>query len=134
MQKALKPCKKPGCPNLTRGVYCDEHKGVYVKGRDYRAENEGRIRNKLYDTARWKKLRTIQLRRSPLCEMCLQRGVIKQGAHVDHIKSSAAGGAFFDINNLQTLCHSCHSRKTVMLDGGFGNATTGRGRQKYREI
>ena len=25
-KKALKPCKHPGCPKLTEGAYCDEHK------------------------------------------------------------------------------------------------------------
>lgn len=25
-RKALKPCKHPGCPRLTEGAYCDEHK------------------------------------------------------------------------------------------------------------
>ena len=28
-KKALKPCKHPGCPRLTEGVYCDEHKPLH---------------------------------------------------------------------------------------------------------
>ena len=27
-RKALKPCKHPGCPNLTDGLYCAEHHGI----------------------------------------------------------------------------------------------------------
>ena len=28
-RKALKPCKHPGCPRLTEGAYCDEHKPLH---------------------------------------------------------------------------------------------------------
>ena len=28
-KKALKPCKHPGCPKLTEGAYCDEHKPLH---------------------------------------------------------------------------------------------------------
>ncbi|WP_295075669.1 hypothetical protein [Ruminococcus sp.] len=28
-RKALKPCKHSGCPRLTEGVYCDEHKPLH---------------------------------------------------------------------------------------------------------
>ena len=32
--------------------------------------------------------------------------------------------AMWDEENLQALCHACHSRKTAAEDGGFGNITT----------
>jgi len=41
------------------------------------------------------------------------------GRHVDHIVPLSQGGTN-ETSNLQTLCHSCHSRKTVLYDGGFG--------------
>ena len=28
-KKALKPCKHPGCPNLTDGLYCAEHQSLH---------------------------------------------------------------------------------------------------------
>ncbi len=40
--------------------------------------------------------------------------------HIDHIIAKAKGGSD-DMDNLQTLCASCHSRKTVREDGGFGH-------------
>ncbi len=30
--------------------------------------------------------------------------------------------AAYEFDNLQSMCHSCHSRKTVTTDGGFGHA------------
>lgn len=38
---------------------------------------------------------------------------------MDHIVPLAQGGTN-DTSNLQTLCRSCHSKKTVLYDGGFG--------------
>jgi 5-methylcytosine-specific restriction enzyme A len=34
-------------------------------------------------------------------------------AHADHIVAIAQGGARYDLANGQTLCQSCHGRKTV---------------------
>jgi len=34
---------------------------------------------------------------------------------------------FYDQNNLQSLCKSCHDSKTATFDGGFGNPGRGRG-------
>ncbi|MEW6383526.1 MAG: HNH endonuclease [Pseudomonadota bacterium] len=42
----------------------------------------------------------------------------KGQAHVDHIDGDPNNNA---TTNLQTLCVSCHSRKTAREDGGFGN-------------
>jgi 5-methylcytosine-specific restriction protein A len=33
---------------------------------------------------------------------------------VDHIVPIREGGARLDANNLQPLCHTCHSRKTML--------------------
>jgi 5-methylcytosine-specific restriction enzyme A len=41
--------------------------------------------------------------------------------HVDHIVPRSAGGTD-EWSNLQALCARCHSRKTALLDGGFGRA------------
>lgn len=49
----------------------------------------------------------MQLAEFPLCNMC--NGI---GAHIDHIVPLRAGGAPYDQANLQTLCASCHSKKT----------------------
>ena len=50
----------------------------------------------------------------PWCKRCGKRG-----KHVDHIIPISAGGTH-DERNLQTLCHSCHAKKTALFDGSFG--------------
>ncbi|NMC30742.1 MAG: HNH endonuclease [Pelolinea sp.] len=39
---------------------------------------------------------------------------------VDHKVPLSSGGTHAD-TNLEGMCHSCHSRKTALNDGGFGN-------------
>lgn len=60
-----------------------------------------------YHSGRWKSLRKWWLQHNPLCAVCQH-----PGSHVDHIKPIAEGGSMMDITNLQTLCHSHHSKKT----------------------
>lgn len=54
------------------------------------------------------------------CQDC-GRVVTGREAHVDHHVPKAAGGSDL-MDNLRTLCRSCHSRKTVRCDqgGAFG--------------
>lgn len=55
----------------------------------------------------WPRQRRMQLDREPLCRMCRE-----PANQVDHIVPLNAGGSKDD-DNLQSLCHSCHSRKTM---------------------
>jgi hypothetical protein len=57
--------------------------------------------------ANWQKLRLMVLAAEPLCRHCSRPGL-----DVDHILPLASGGTN-DRNNLQVLCHSCHSAKTA---------------------
>ena len=44
---------------------------------------------------------------------------------VDHIRPHKGNeDLMWDEENLQALCHACHSRKTAAEDGGFGNIKT----------
>ena len=55
-----------------------------------------------------------------ICAVCGEPA--GRSAHCDHVKPH--GGqreAFVDPDNLQCLCHKCHSAKTAREDGGFGN-------------
>jgi len=67
---------------------------------------------------RWQQYRIAYLQANPLCAHCKRR----EATQVDHIK--AVNGAddplFWEGNNHQALCSSCHSRKTIREDGGFG--------------
>jgi 5-methylcytosine-specific restriction protein A len=61
-----------------------------------------------YD-ATWQKLRRWKLATDPFCAKC---GT--SANQVDHIKPINDGGARLDPLNLQSLCISCHSKKTAI--------------------
>nr|WP_253201799.1 HNH endonuclease signature motif containing protein [Clostridium sp. DSM 17811] len=108
-KKPLKPCKHPGCPKLTDGSYCDEHKELHVKNR---ANATGRG----YDS-RWRKARNRFLKVNPLCVRCKEQGKITKSNVVDHIKAHRGDKIlFWDESNWQSLCKSCHDSKTMTED------------------
>ncbi|NVK56669.1 MAG: HNH endonuclease [Alteromonadaceae bacterium] len=73
-----------------------------------------RIGSHLYKSAAWKRLRLFHLSRFPLCVECESVGLVVGATDVDHIKPHRGDRAiFFDQGNLQSLCKSCHSRKTA---------------------
>ncbi len=62
-----------------------------------------------YTNKKWRNLREYKLAINPFCEMC---GVVATEIH--HKKDRQSSPEFeYDINNLQSLCKSCHSRHTV---------------------
>jgi len=66
----------------------------------------------------WKRLRAEVLASEPLCRMCAARGLVVPATDVDHIQDSRDD--FTDDNsreNLQPLCHECHSLKTAKSMG-----------------
>jgi 5-methylcytosine-specific restriction protein A len=112
--RPLKTCSNPGCSELTNEAYCTIHKAQHDKLR-------GSSYDRGYDN-RWRKYRIIFLREHPLCEICLKEGKITQATDIDHrLPHRGDKKLFWDESNLQALCHSCHSRKTAMEDGGFNN-------------
>lgn len=72
---------------------------------------------RVYDLRAWHRVRKEQLSREPLCRHCHARGVITVARHVDHIIAIERGGAWFDADNLQSLCHACHNAKTARDEG-----------------
>lgn len=65
--------------------------------------------------AAWRRLRNAFLAAFPLCRHCQERGIVKAATEVDHIKRHNGQGdpLFWDWFNLQALCKSCHSKKTM---------------------
>lgn len=69
----------------------------------------------------WQKARLFFLKQNPLCVECLKSGRVEPATDVDHIIPHKGDmNLFWDRNNWQPLCKSCHSRKTATEDGGFG--------------
>lgn len=67
-----------------------------------------------YDRA-WAKFSRLYRNLNPFCVRC---GAFAQC--VDHITPLSLGGAKYEESNLQALCLSCHSKKTLE-DGSHGD-------------
>ena len=78
--------------------------------RTLKDKREANGRTLALDGAAWRKLRASVLRGAPLCEHCNKRGLIVQATDVDHIDDDPSNN---DRDNLSSLCHSCHSHKTM---------------------
>jgi 5-methylcytosine-specific restriction protein A len=109
--KAKKPCPHHGCRELTNGGYCEAHNRAV--NADYDRHHRDKEMKRFYNSQPWVRLRKAKLSRDPMCEACKMGGVLVIAAVVDHIVPVREGGARLDIDNLQSLCHSCHSRKTL---------------------
>jgi 5-methylcytosine-specific restriction endonuclease McrA len=46
------------------------------------------------------------------CQRCGRVADGHREAHADHVVPISKGGARYDLDNGQTLCHGCHSMKT----------------------
>ncbi len=78
-------------------------------------EDRKKERQAIYNTQRWRDLRTLKLQLTPCCEEC---GSIDD-LQIHHIVSPFSGyhtaeeydRLAYDIANLETLCQECHNKK-----------------------
>ena len=107
--KPLRPCRHPGCAALTREGYCPKHKPAKTERR-VSAQWHG-----WYSLPIWTdNLRPAQLLRERWCRECARHGVRTRATDVDHIEPhNGDWEKFTDRSNLQSLCHICHSAKTM---------------------
>lgn len=114
------PCAHRGCAAVVKGRarYCPVHA---EEGRAYDL-SRGSASQRGYG-GQWRKIRALVLAERPLCAdpYGLHPNQVVLATDVDHIIPLAAGGSNAR-ENLQPLCHSCHSAKTARDNGGFGNA------------
>lgn len=105
-RKALKPCKHPGCPNLTAELYCEIHKQPDRPSSAKRGYN-----------SKWRKLSKQYLRKHPMCVRCMAEGRYVPATVVDHIIPHRGDkNLFWNESNWQALCKPCHDRKTWTED------------------
>lgn len=64
--------------------------------------------------AAWQRLRASVLSGEPLCRHCHARCIVTPATDVDHISGDPSDNS---PENLQPLCHECHSRKTAADHG-----------------
>ena len=87
------------------------------KAKKQRNPSNNRIeRQKIYNTNRWHKLRAGKLMQSPLCEVCLSKGVITPAFHIHHIDSfmnyegMKRKEVAYNPDNLMSICEQCHNK------------------------
>jgi 5-methylcytosine-specific restriction protein A len=69
----------------------------------------------------WYKMTAAFRQANPLCVKCLAEGRTTLATVVDHtIPHKGNWELYADPSNWTAMCASCHSRKTVTSDGGFG--------------
>lgn len=109
MHKPLRRCLQPGCRMLTADGYCPAHK------RQWSGRKESASWHYLYTTPRyhWAERRRDQLVREPWCRECARHGLRIPATDVDHVVPHRGDVELFCHGALQSLCHSCHSRKTL---------------------
>lgn len=109
--RPLRPCLHPGCTALVRGGYCGKHRPSDASRRSEKSQGYRRW----YSLSVWKDdLRPKQLVREPWCQACARRGLRVRATDVDHIQPHDGDWSkFVDPANLQSLCHACHSAKTI---------------------
>jgi 5-methylcytosine-specific restriction protein A len=90
-----------------------KHTRVFKKKSDVNRSYSKPEHAKLYYSRRWRNLRNLFIQRYPLCKECKGNNIIKQGKLVDHIKPVSEGGDFYLWRNLQTLCNTCHRKKSA---------------------
>lgn len=94
-------CMEPRCPELaTYRGRCPAH--TTKRNRQTRSANKP-----IYNRKRWQILRRRKLFETPLCERCPEIAT-----DVHHRTDIQDGGDPWDLANLESLCHACHSRET----------------------
>jgi len=106
-------------PSIKRKI-CTRH-GIFEGSRcpqckkkienNYDKTSRHKERNKFYHSSRWKKVRDRQLSLNPLCINFEECGNVAEIA--DHIIEIKDKGDFFSLDNLQSMCKSCHNTKTA---------------------
>lgn len=88
-------------------------KQKYIKKRK-RTQTGRKVDNSaFYNSQKWRKMRKMYVAENPVCVICEERGFVSAVEEVDHIIPIRQGGAEYDWNNLQSLCKSCHARKSA---------------------
>ncbi len=76
-------------------------------------EQRKNFRERGYGTD-WDKARAVFISYQPLCAECKRNGLVVAGYAVDHIIPHRGDmEIFWDQDNWQTLCRSCHARKSA---------------------
>lgn len=119
-KKSAKKCNVISCSNLTNDSYCNEHAEQHRKDKhqEYKRYRTDDKEQSFYKTGVWIRLRNHKRSISPLCEVCLKEDKVKPMVDVDHIVPIKEDWSLrLTLSNLQSLCRSCHVKKTKEENG-----------------
>lgn len=109
---AKKICNEPGCNELINKSgpsKCDKH--IKNRHKQYRAKRIDTNELEFYSSNTWRRLRNYKIKMDPLCEKCLDDGIIKMATTVHHIKELKKHRELgLTIANLMSICNSCHNK------------------------
>jgi 5-methylcytosine-specific restriction protein A len=124
--RPMKPCSKPGCPNLTRARFCTDHE----KQEQQRYDKQRGNANERGYTYRWQQYSTWFLRQpeNVFCKLQL-RGCDNLSGCVDHIDppNGPSDPRFWDRDNHQGACIYCNSVKGHKYKKGEAEPFSSRG-------
>ena len=117
-KRAQSFCQYPGCRAIAeRGGLCDQHRQQRKDESWQRFKAKPVIRGTNTERGynfRWNRARAVFLSEHPLCRECERQGVLTPATVVDHIQPHRGDYAlFWDQENWQPLCATCHGRKTI---------------------
>lgn len=121
------PCSKAGCPKLSSGRFCPPHEQEYNRQYNKTRRADPNKNDSFYSSKAWRKARAQQLKEQPLCEDCLEKGIVTPATIADHKVPRSMGGADFDKDNLRSSCKPCHDRKSIKEGSRFGKQKRGVG-------
>ena len=100
-------CSAHPCGNVVPlGVrYCDEH-------RHLEPTKKAKI---FYLSPAWQRFRAWYIQKYPFCVVCESHGRLVKAKIVDHVTEIEDGGLRLSEENCQSLCSSCHNKKTAEM-------------------
>jgi 5-methylcytosine-specific restriction protein A len=81
---------------------------------------------RVYDTARWRRLRLLKLAHNPLCQECKRLNLLTIATTIHHLVDISKGGPPLPtLDQLQSLCKRCHDEITNARQRGVERVAKG---------
>lgn len=96
--------------------YCEKHKGNTATNYNkyVRTNPQNKKYADFYACGEWKRMRQYKLSINPLCEVCMRdnkKTIATIVHHVHEIRTNLGWEKRLDINNLESICQSCHNKE-----------------------
>lgn len=111
-RKPPTPCPVPGCPELTSGGRCVEHRRVDMRIRAERG-------NAVYGQTKWQRIRKAYIYANPWCVLCGRAATVADHWPLSRKQLVERGDPKPDApKHLRPLCASCHNKETAKHQPG----------------